>query len=99
MDMLDKARAERLWPRPPLWVSALGAAALALLIGYPFIFTTSFSHHLMILILLYALMAQSWNVVAGLSGQISLGQAIFLASALIPRPFSSRNTALRPGRD
>ena len=31
----------------------------------------------MILILLYALMAQSWNVVAGLSGQISLGQAIF----------------------
>jgi branched-chain amino acid transport system permease protein len=31
----------------------------------------------MILILLYALMAQSWNVVAGLSGQISLGHAIF----------------------
>jgi branched-chain amino acid transport system permease protein len=75
--MLEKARAEPLWPRPPLWVSALGAAALALLIAYPFIFTTSFSQHLMILILLYALMAQSWNVVAGLSGQISLGQAIF----------------------
>src|ERR1700756_4341928 len=76
-DMLEKARAERLWPRPPLWVSVLGAAAIALLIAYPFIFTTSFSQHLMILILLYALMAQSWNVVAGLSGQISLGQAIF----------------------
>jgi len=76
-DMLKTARAEPLWPRPPLWVSALGTAALALLIAYPFIFTTSFSQHLMILILLYALMAQSWNVVAGLSGQISLGQAIF----------------------
>jgi branched-chain amino acid transport system permease protein len=75
--MLKTARAEPLWPRPPLWVSALGTAALALLIAYPFIFTTSFSQHLMILILLYALMAQSWNVVAGLSGQISLGQAIF----------------------
>src|SRR2546428_4459746 len=76
-DILKSARAEPLWPRPPLWVSALGTAALALLIAYPFIFTTSFSQHLMILILLYALMAQSWNVVAGLSGQISLGQAIF----------------------
>ena len=31
----------------------------------------------MILILMYALMAQSWNVVAGFSGQISLGHAIF----------------------
>src|SRR5947209_17682410 len=75
-DMLKTARAEPLWPRPPLWVSALGTAALALLIAYPFIFTTSFSQHLMILILLYALMAQSWNVVAGRSGQISLGQGI-----------------------
>ena len=34
-------------------------------------------HHMMILIFLYALMAQSWNVMAGLSGQISLGHAIF----------------------
>jgi branched-chain amino acid transport system permease protein len=73
--MLETARAEPLWARPPLWMSALGAVAIALLIAFPFIFTTSFSHHLMILILLYALMAQSWNVVAGLSGQI--GQAIF----------------------
>jgi hypothetical protein len=40
-DMLEKARAERLWPRPPRWVSALGAAAIALLIAYPLIFTTS----------------------------------------------------------
>ena len=66
--MLKSALAERLWPRSPLWVRAFGAAALALLLAYPFIFTTPFAHHLMILILLYALMAQSWNVVAGLSG-------------------------------
>ena len=57
--------------------AALGAAIAALLLAYPFIFTAQFSHHVMILILLYALMAQSWNVVAGLSGQISLGHAIF----------------------
>src|SRR5881394_916350 len=75
--MLEAARAERLWPRPRLWVMVLGAAGAVLLLAFPFIFQTSFSHHTMILILMYALMAQSWNVVAGFSGQISLGHAIF----------------------
>src|ERR1700716_955583 len=75
--MLEAARAERLWPRPPLWVMSLGATGTVLLLAFPFIFQTSFSHHTMILILMYALMAQSWNFVAGFSGQISLGHAIF----------------------
>jgi branched-chain amino acid transport system permease protein len=75
--MLEAARGERLWPRPPLWVMALGATGAVLLLAFPFIFQTSFSHHTMILIFMYALMAQSWNVVAGFSGQISLGHAIF----------------------
>jgi branched-chain amino acid transport system permease protein len=75
--MLEAARAEPLWPRPPLWVMGLGATGAVLLLAFPFIFRTSFSHHMMILILMYALMAQSWNVVAGFSGQISLGHAIF----------------------
>jgi branched-chain amino acid transport system permease protein len=75
--MLEAARAERLWPRSPLWVMALGATGAVVLLAFPFIFQTSFSHHTMILILMYALMAQSWNVVAGFSGQISLGHAIF----------------------
>src|SRR4051812_3941672 len=75
--MLEAAKAEHLWPRPPLWAIALGAAAAGLFLVHPFIFTAPFAHHMMILILLYALMAQSWNVVAGFSGQISLGHAIF----------------------
>src|ERR1700741_1532650 len=75
--MLEAARSERGWPAPPLLAIGLGVAGAAFLLAYPFIFTTPFAHHLMILILLYALMAQSWNVVAGFSGQISLGQAIF----------------------
>ena len=75
--MLEAARAERLWPRPPLWVMASGATGAVLLLAFPFIFRSVFSHHTMILILMYALMAQSWNVVAGFSGQISLGHAIF----------------------
>ena len=75
--MLEAAKAEHLWPRPPLWAIGIGAAGAILLLVYPFIFKASFSHHLMILILLYALMAQSWNLMAGFSGQISLGHAIF----------------------
>jgi branched-chain amino acid transport system permease protein len=56
---------------------ALATTGAVVLLAFPFIFQTSFSHHTMILILMYALMAQSWNVVAGFSGQISLGHAIF----------------------
>jgi branched-chain amino acid transport system permease protein len=75
--MLEKARSEPLWPRPPLWSMLLGLALAAFLLVYPFVFTSPFAHHLVILILLYALMAQSWNVVAGLSGMISLGHVMF----------------------
>lgn len=75
--MLTLAQAEPLWPKPPLWVMGLGAAAAVALIVYPLILVNPFPQHVMILILLYALMAQSWNVMAGLSGQISLGHAIF----------------------
>jgi branched-chain amino acid transport system permease protein len=75
--MLELARSEPVWPRPPLWWMALGVVVAAFLIAYPFLFTTPFAHHLLILILLYALMAQSWNVAAGLSGMISLGHVIF----------------------
>ena len=75
--LLEAAKAEHPWPRPPLWAIVAGAALAALLLFYPFVFATPFAHHLMILVLLYALMAQSWNLVAGFSGQISLGHVIF----------------------
>src|ERR1700732_4195488 len=75
--LLQAAKAEHLWPRPPLWAIIGGAAAVGLLLVYPFVFATSFAPPLMILVLLYALMAQSWNLVAGFSGQISLGHVIF----------------------
>ena len=74
---LAAARAEPLWPKPSLPVVAFGAVVALFLLLYPFLVTAPFLHHIMILVLLYALMAQSWNVVAGLSGQISLGHAIF----------------------
>ena len=75
--LIEAARGEPLWPGAPGWARALGLAAAAFFLGYPWMFTSSFEHHLMILIFLYALMAQSWNVMAGFSGQISLGHAAF----------------------
>jgi branched-chain amino acid transport system permease protein len=75
--MLELARSEPVWPRPPLWSMALGVALAAFLLVYPFLFPSPFAQHLLILILLYALMAQSWNVVAGLAGMISLGHVMF----------------------
>lgn len=56
---------------------ALGAVVLAALAAYPFVFDAPFPHHLMISIFLYGLMAQSWNIMAGYCGQISLGHAVF----------------------
>jgi branched-chain amino acid transport system permease protein len=43
----------------------------------PYFNTNSFYLHLMITIFMYAAMSQSWNVVAGMSGQISLGHGAF----------------------
>ncbi len=76
-DALDAALAEPssrpfTWPRIAL--CALGVAAL---IAYPFVFDGPYPQHVMIMIFLYALMAQSWNIMAGYCGQISLGHAMF----------------------
>ena len=76
-DDIATARAEPLWPPVPVWARLAGGAAALLLLAWPFVFPSVFAQHVMILVLLYALMAQSWNVVAGLSGQISLGHAVF----------------------
>ena len=74
---LEEALKEPVWPASPLVFRLAGPLLLAALVAYPFIFTGSFSHHLMIMVFLHAIMAQSWNVIAGMSGQISLGQAVF----------------------
>lgn len=74
---LEAARAEPVWTAPPAWAMAFGGILAVVLLLFPLVGTTTFSHHVMIMIFLYALMAQAWNVMAGLSGQISLGHAMF----------------------
>ena len=74
---LEQARADPVWPAAPRAFKIMGLALVAALTVFPFVFTGTFSHHVMIMIFLHAIMAQSWNVIAGMSGQISLGQALF----------------------
>jgi len=63
-------------PASPARKAVYVSLALAL-IAFPHVFNSPFPHHVMIIIFMYALMAQSWNILAGYCGQISLGHAAF----------------------
>jgi branched-chain amino acid transport system permease protein len=57
-----------------------GLVVLAALVAFPLVFTKPFPRHVMIMIFLYAMLAQAWNVLAGYCGQISLGHAVFFGA-------------------
>ena len=66
----------------PLWntnnrVIFLISSLVILLFALPLFGLNSFYLHLFIMIFMHAVMAQSWNVIAGFSGQISLGHGAF----------------------
>ncbi len=56
------------------------AALLAALLAFPLVVTLPFPRHVMIMIFLYATLAQAWNLLAGYCGQISLGHAVFFGT-------------------
>ena len=74
--VLDHARQEPVWNTNKKVIVALAALTLCLIV-FPLFGPSPFYLHLMILIFMYAVMSQSWNVIAGLSGQISLGHGAF----------------------
>jgi len=53
-------------------------AVIGLLILFPHIFPKPFPQHIMILLLMYVVLGQAWNILGGYSGQLSLGNQIFL---------------------
>ncbi len=61
--------------RDILWGALV--CALALLPLIPGLIGNSFRAHVIILVLLYASMAQSWNIVSGYAGQTSFGHSVF----------------------
>ena len=73
---LSNARLEPVWNTNKKIIFLFATLTLFLLV-FPLFGPNSFYLHLMIMIFMYAVMAQSWNVIAGLSGQISLGHVVF----------------------
>lgn len=59
--------------RQVLFLSVVGI----ILLVFPHIFTLPFPQHIMIMIFLYATLAQAWNIVGGYAGQCSLGHAVY----------------------
>ncbi len=60
------------------WKKVLFYSVLGIfLLVFPFIFRLPFPQHIMIMIFLYATLAQAWNIVGGYAGQCSLGHAVF----------------------
>ena len=57
---------------------------LGFLIVLPVLGPTQFFLHLMIMIFMHAVISQSWNIIGGFSGQISLGHGAFLGLAHMP---------------
>ena len=73
---LENAKLEPLWNTNKIIILLMSVSVIALFL-FPLLKPNSFYLHLMITIFMYAVMAQSWNVIAGFSGQISLGHVIF----------------------
>ena len=76
MNKLDIAKSEPLWNTNKNIIFII-IGLLILLIALPLTGLNSFYLHLFIMIFMHAVMAQSWNVIAGFSGQISLGHGAF----------------------
>jgi branched-chain amino acid transport system permease protein len=58
-----------------IWLALV--ALLALLPALPAVAANSFRMHVLILILLFAGMAQAWNIIGGYGGQVSFGHSVF----------------------
>ncbi len=75
------------WRRPRVWRVPVGIAVVVLLaVLVPWLTDRQDLLNLLFLICLYITLGQSWNILAGLAGQISLGHAAFFGiGALVTR--------------
>ena len=51
----------------------VGSAAVLLLLGLPLVVTDQYTLHIIILVLYFAYLGMSWNIIGGYAGQLSLG--------------------------
>ena len=76
--------------------TAGGLVALLAVLVFPLIFTLPFPRHVMIMIFLYGMLAQAWNILAGYCGQISLGHAVFFGAGAYTSTVLVRQLGLTP---
>jgi branched-chain amino acid transport system permease protein len=60
----------------PLQSALILAAGIFLLI-FPLVFGLPFPQHVLITVFLYVVLAQSWNLLGGYAGQVSVGHAVY----------------------
>lgn len=58
----------------------VGAVALALMAAVPLLVGDAYLRNILILTLMYAALAQAWNILGGYCGQISLGHALYFGA-------------------
>src|SRR3972149_7587270 len=66
--------------RPPITLSIQNAVLLVLSVAalaYPWVFRLAFQRRFMVVVFLYAMLGQAWNILGGYTGQVSLGHAVF----------------------
>src|ERR1700751_3418549 len=69
---------------------------LALVVGYPLLFSSPFQQRLGALVLLYAIAASSWNIVGGYAGQVSVGHVVFFGCGAYAAMGAYAHFALSP---
>jgi branched-chain amino acid transport system permease protein len=53
---------------------------VAVALAFPIVFQFPYHRDLAIKVLLFAMLAQAWNILAGYCGQVSLGHAVFFGT-------------------
>jgi branched-chain amino acid transport system permease protein len=70
--------------------------AAALVVAYPWVFSTPFQQRLGALILLYAIAASAWNIIGGYAGQVSVGHVVFFGCGAYAAMGAYAHYALSP---
>ncbi len=76
------------------WIG--GGLILVALLAFPLVVTRPHPRHVMIMIFLYAMLAQAWNILGGYCGQISLGHAIFFGLGAYTSTVLVKQAAISP---
>jgi ABC-type branched-subunit amino acid transport system permease subunit/pimeloyl-ACP methyl ester carboxylesterase len=70
--------------------------ALALLVVFPFVFTDTYSRHLMILVFIYAIVAASWDLSLGFGGLVNFAHVALFAVGMYTYGILAKTLGLDP---